>query len=155
MRANVQIQSILGIVTTFMVCFVLGSGAMLFSKLTTDLVITPIENMIKKVKAITKDPLKAAQDEEEKLLLEELAENALYETAMSKAEMNDHIDGEIGKKNKNNTSKEEPMETVMLESTLSKIGALLALGFGEAGSEIIAKNMEKGDDVNPMLPGIK
>jgi len=43
----------------------------------------------------------------------------------------------------------------MLESTLSKIGALLALGFGEAGSEIIAKNMEKGDDVNPMLPGIK
>ena len=78
-----------------MVCFVLGSGAMLFSKLTTDLVITPIENMIKKVKAITKDPLKAAQDEEEKLLLEELAENALYETAMSKAEMNDHIDEEI------------------------------------------------------------
>jgi hypothetical protein len=47
------------------------------------------------------------------------------------------------------------METTMLESTLSKIGALLALGFGEAGSEIIAKNMEKGDDVNPMLPGIK
>ena len=33
------------------------------------------------------------------------------------------------------------METTMLESTLSKIGALLALGFGEAGSEIIAKNM--------------
>jgi len=77
-----------------MVCFVLGSGAMLFSKLTTDLVITPIENMIKKVQAITKDPLKAAQDEEEKLLLEELAENALYETAASKTDMNDHIDGE-------------------------------------------------------------
>lgn len=51
--------------------------------------------------------------------------------------------------------KDEPMETTMLESTLSKIGALLALGFGEAGSEIIAKNMEKGGDVNPMLPGIK
>ena len=43
----------------------------------------------------------------------------------------------------------------MLESTLSKIGALLALGFGEAGSQIIAKNMAKGGDVNPMLPGIK
>jgi hypothetical protein len=28
-------------------------------------------------------------------LLEELAENALYETAMSKAEMNEHIDDEI------------------------------------------------------------
>ena len=65
--------------------------------------------------------------------------------------MNDHIESESKKKG----SKDEPMETTMLESTLSKIGALLAIGFGEAGSEIIAKNMEKGDDVNPMLPGIK
>ncbi len=68
-------QAVLGIVTTFMVCFVLGAGAMLFSKLTTDLVITPIENMIKKVQAITRDPLKAAHDEEEKLLIEELTQN--------------------------------------------------------------------------------
>jgi hypothetical protein len=37
--------------------------------------------------------------------------------------------------------KEAPLETVILEKTISKIGALLALGFGEAGSEIIAKNM--------------
>ena len=84
-----------------------------------------------------------------------MAENELYVTAMSKAEMNDHIDDEMTQKKKSIGSKEEPMETTMLESTLSKIGALLALGFGEAGSEIIAKNMEKGDDVNPMLPGIK
>ena len=69
----------MGIITTFMVCFVLGAGAMLFSKITTDLVITPIENMITKVQAITMDPLKAAHDEEEKLLLEELAEASAYE----------------------------------------------------------------------------
>lgn len=30
------------------------------------------------------------------------------------------------------------METVVLEQTIIKIGALLALGFGEAGSKIIA-----------------
>jgi len=33
------------------------------------------------------------------------------------------------------------METVILERLIIKIGALLAVGFGEAGSEIIAKNM--------------
>lgn len=33
------------------------------------------------------------------------------------------------------------METVILEQTIIKIGALLALGFGEAGSKIIADNM--------------
>ena len=59
------------------------------------------------------------------------------------------------KKEKDQHGKEGPMETTMLEQTLSKIGALLALGFGEAGSKIIAQNMAKGDDVNPMLPGIK
>ena len=47
------------------------------------------------------------------------------------------------------------METAILRTTLSKIGALLALGFGEAGSKIIANNMAKSGDVNPMLPGKK
>ena len=32
-------------------------------------------------------------------------------------------------------------ETTILENTLSKIGGLLAIGFGEAGSYVIAKNM--------------
>ena len=47
------------------------------------------------------------------------------------------------------------METVVLEQTIVKIGALLALGFGEAGSKIIAENMQGSGDVNPMLPGNK
>lgn len=127
----------------------LGSGAMLFSKLTTDLVISPIEDMIERVNKITADPLGAAHQEEERLLFEELAQtesqNMQGMSASQKAKFKAMED------NKNN----EPMETAMLESTLSKIGALLALGFGEAGSEIIAKNMAKGGDVNPMLPGIK
>lgn len=49
---------------------------------------------------------------------------------------------EINKNKKNGKKikkkKEGPMETVVLEQTIVKIGALLALGFGEAGSKIIA-----------------
>ena len=48
-----------------------------------------------------------------------------------------------------------PLETEVLERTLNKIGGLLALGFGEAGSKIIANNMEGGNEINPMLPGQK
>lgn len=48
-----------------------------------------------------------------------------------------------------------PLETAMLEVTLNKIGALLALGFGEAGSKIVAQNIKDGEEVNPMLPGLK
>lgn len=36
-----------------------------------------------------------------------------------------------------------------------KIGALLAVGFGEAGAEIIAENIKQGGGVDPMLPGKK
>lgn len=44
----------------------------------------------------------------------------------------------------------------MLEKTIIKIGVLLALGFGEAGSTVIARNICKGDgDVNPMIEGNK
>merc|ERR1719326_1998104 len=50
---------------------------------------------------------------------------------------------------------QEPMETVVLEKTIVKIGSLLALGFGEAGAEIIGQNMGTGDSsaLNAMIPG--
>jgi hypothetical protein len=34
-----------------------------------------------------------------------------------------------------------------------KICALLAVGFGDAGAEVIAENMREGGDLNPMVPG--
>ncbi|OMJ79003.1 hypothetical protein SteCoe_21086 [Stentor coeruleus] len=65
-------------------------------------------------------------------------------------------DEKYKKNQKDQKQAEEPMETVFLEKTLNKIGALLALGFGEAGSEIIATNMQKGGgEVDPMIPGKK
>ena len=50
---------------------------------------------------------------------------------------------------------ESQMETVIIENAIVKIGTLLALGFGDAGSEIIGSNMAKGGDVDPMIPGKK
>lgn len=74
LTTEVKLQAALGLVTTVLVCTMLGSGAMLFSKLTTDLVISPIEDMIERVNKITADPLGAAHQEEERLLFEELAQ---------------------------------------------------------------------------------
>jgi hypothetical protein len=51
---------------------------------------------------------------------------------------------------------EGPYETVILEKTIVKIGSLLAQGFGEAGTKIIADNMSKTQgQVDPMIPGTK
>ena len=61
------------------------------------------------------------------------------------------------KKKKRKKKRKQPFETVILESTIIKIGALLALGFGEAGTAIIGKNMTAGTsgEVDPMVPGWK
>jgi hypothetical protein len=137
LRKNVQLMSGLAIGRTLFVCLVLASGAMVFSKDANDLVIAPIEQMIHKVNRIARNPLEAAQEEENEALA---LEQAKYEDNKSK---------------KKKKKKEEPYETVILEQTIVKIGALLALGFGEAGAKIIADNMAHTGDVDPMIPGTK
>ena len=47
------------------------------------------------------------------------------------------------------------METRILETSLLKICSLLAVGFGDAGAEVIADNIKSGGDLNPMIPGHK
>jgi len=107
LRYPTKVQAVCGLGTTFLVCMVLGSGAMIFSKLTTDLVITPIEDMIDRVNSITEDPIKAAHMEEERLLYEELAEKQKLDTAQRG--VNGNVIAASTKK------KEKPMETEMLE----------------------------------------
>lgn len=107
LRYPTRVQAVCGLGTTFLVCMVLGSGAMIFSKLTTDLVITPIEDMITRVNGITEDPIKAAHNEEERLLFEEMAEKQKLENAQM------GLDGEVAQAMEK--KKEKPMETEMLE----------------------------------------
>jgi hypothetical protein len=140
-KYTVTLTAGLGIVRSFFVCGVLTLGAVFFSRDATFLVIRPIEGMISKVNRIAKNPLEAAQEEENEALA--------YERALAKERKKYK-----GKKRKRK-AKESEYETVKIEQTIIKIGALLALGFGEAGAKIIADNMGHGGDVDPMVPGNK
>lgn len=152
MRANTRLTAALSICRTFFVCFVLAAGALFFSKDANDLVISPIEAMITKVNRIAKNPLQAAQDEENEALAKEKAkedeEKAKIKWPWWKRLYNRFFGRKID-------TGENPYETVILEQTIVKIGALLALGFGEAGAKIIADNMARNGDVDPMIPGTK
>ena len=59
------------------------------------------------------------------------------------------------KQQSGNNKLDQNMETAILEQAIQKIGHLLTLGFGDAGSAIIAQNISSGGDMNPMLPGQK
>ena len=54
-----------------------------------------------------------------------------------------------------NHSDDPQMETRILENSINKICSLLAVGFGDAGAEVIANNIRSGGDLNPMIPGNK
>jgi class 3 adenylate cyclase len=112
----------LSILKTFFIMLILGAGSVMFTRDAERLVITPIERMVRMVKALAEDPLASTNPNRKQ---------------------DDDEDGG------------ERYETMILEDTLNKIGSLLQVGFGEAGAEIIGKNMQNGGEVDPMIPGKK
>lgn len=135
--SDFNLNSYLNIGRTVFVCIILSASAIFFSKDATELVLDPIENMLKKVKRISENPLRAAMLEEEE---------TVFWTDFNKNSK---------KRPKKQNVDKENYETTILEKTIVKIGALLALGFGEAGAEIVAKNMQGKGEIDPMLPGKK
>ncbi|CAG9331105.1 unnamed protein product [Blepharisma stoltei] len=122
-RADTRLAAILNICQTIFICFVFTVAVFYFTKDTTNLVIAPIEKMVQRVTEIAKNPISAYKKK----------------------------DIDKGKKKKFcfcfslGTGENGKYEAALLEDTMNKIGALLALGFGEAGASIISSNMETGD----------
>ncbi len=148
-KAN-RLSALLNIIKTCFICVVLTVSSYCFSKDTSEMVLEPIETMISKVKEITKNPIEALQKNEKEEITKALIQEEEEKNAFCHC-------GSDNKKNTLKKKKEAPLETEVLENTITKIGALLALSFGDAGSEIIAKNMQKNSsgEVNPMIPGKK
>jgi len=90
--------------TTIFTCVILGTGSILFSNDTNNIVINPITKMVSIIKTLADDPLK--KPEPLNLDLDEVHNN------------------KVEKKNKNE------MKTVELQKTIFRIGNLLQMSFG-------------------------
>lgn len=64
-------------------------------------------------------------------------------------------DGDQIEEEEDDDDSAERFETKILEDSFSKICSLMAVGFGEAGAEIIAENMTSAGAFNPMVKGRK
>lgn len=166
-RTGTWLEAILNTAQTCFICFLLGFGAMTFSQDANRLVLTPIERMISKLDKIRNNPLEAMTIGDEEHHREQVR-------ALKRGQQQGPADQDAEATRKKLCSRccaaiwrcirrrgsspkpiPEPMETVVLEKTIIKIGSLLALGFGEAGAEIIGQNMRGGDSaaLNAMIPG--
>lgn len=139
-------SSIHNILQTVFICAILAVGAAVFSHDANVLVLQPIERMISKVEKIRDNPLYAIQLGDDNYREKQEHDNGgppLKENCWRRLRKRCEV-------------KVETLETKILENAIIKLGKLLALGFGEAGSEIIAKNMhDDSATVDAMIPGSK
>ena len=152
MRPYNRSECLLSIYRTLVICFILGIGSFAFSEDAFKLVLDPIERMMTKVDKLRENPLHASKMDDDTVKREELQRLqciARYNTAT----------GFVGRwRAKRDLARlnKGTLETDMLEKTIVRISGLLALGFGQAGADIVAHNMKPTDpSINVMLPGAK
>jgi hypothetical protein len=129
-KAEIQLDAGMNVLKTIFIMICLMIMSISLSSSAQTMVIGPIERMMGMIDRIRRDPLRPIME----VGAEEEDEDA-DETAKKK------------KKKKDNS-----YESAMLENTLGKIAALMQVGFGAAGADIIRANMASGD-LNPMTTG--
>jgi class 3 adenylate cyclase len=151
-RRTTQLEAALSMLQTVFICIAVGVGAMTFSNDANQLLLNPIERMMQKMETIKDNPLEAMRLGDFEFRREEIEAAKRREALARKSGLQKLLFRVSGSK-----KVKEPMETVILEKTIIKLGGLLALGFGEAGAEIIGQNMQGGHSagVNAMVPGQK
>ena len=151
-RYQSRLTAVLNFCRTTFVCAILGLGTVMFSSDATKLVLNPIERMVRKVQQMSTNPLLTGL-----ITIEGVANRAQEraEDPQAHAPKGALLPGWLRARAANNKAYEENMETRLLERSIGKICSLMAVGFGEAGSEIIAENMRHGGALNPMVPGRK
>ena len=178
-RAATKTQAALNMCRTVFVCVMLGAGALFFSRDAHALVLKPIERMVKKVREVSENPLKRFAIDEKSDSDDEREEDArpgrreenggfprgesgasaalgiFSRDARRRRGRNARSREKSSRRDASRTRDDSQMETLLLENSIAKICGLLAVGFGEAGSEIIAANIQRGGEIDPMIPGKK
>ena len=134
-----KLTGLLNIFQTIFVCIMLSGAAILFENDARNLVLNPLEIMIEIVENVAKDPINAKNVEN------------LQTGVKAMLDQNE----EQQSKEKDHHEEEENYEVSVIKAAIIKISALLAISFGEAGGEIIKKNITSGQDLNPRLKGKK
>ena len=143
-RKETKLSGILNLIQTLFVCLCLTLSAILFEGDATSLVLEPLEVMIEIVEKVAKDPIGAKN-------VDELQTGIKAEVH----QIQEKKEGETANKNKKVSKHDDNYEVQVIKSAIIKISALLAIGFGEAGGEIIQKNLSSGQELNPRLKGKK
>jgi len=153
-RPTVRSDAIFNLLTTIFIVVLLCGASMMFSHDAQILVLRPVEMMMLEVAIIRSNPLMAAKLTDQAFKREELMKQRSVRQSrtwhgrcmkLMTALLCTRTD-----------QKKVPLETAILQKTIVKLGALMAIGFGGAGMNIVHHNMQGPVDsaeVSTMIPG--
>ncbi|CRH04090.1 adenylyl cyclase alpha, putative [Plasmodium relictum] len=98
-----------------------------------NILLFPIESILKKLKLMKANPILALEMQEE--LLNHELQHILRNSKLKRRSI------------------KENYEILKMEENLMKLGTLMLLGFGEAGAKIISKNINEQENVNLLING--
>eukprot|EP00927_Polykrikos_kofoidii_P071073 TRINITY_DN67406_c0_g1_i1.p1 TRINITY_DN67406_c0_g1~~TRINITY_DN67406_c0_g1_i1.p1 ORF type:complete len:1008 (+),score=163.09 TRINITY_DN67406_c0_g1_i1:421-3024(+) len=154
-RDGAKKEAMLNLFQTLFICCLLGFGAMTFSNDANTLVLRPIERMICKLEKIRQKPFEAmtignaGQDREAAMMARTKDDKHSRASEVSSAVKQDsslQVFSRVflRRKRSENARKgkpTDPNEAVLLEQTVTKIGAMLALGLGQIGAVTLLPNV--------------
>eukprot|EP00401_Gymnodinium_catenatum_P002808 CAMPEP_0117519466 /NCGR_PEP_ID=MMETSP0784-20121206/32664_1 /TAXON_ID=39447 /ORGANISM="" /LENGTH=973 /DNA_ID=CAMNT_0005315423 /DNA_START=19 /DNA_END=2940 /DNA_ORIENTATION=+ len=149
-RKAVRDEARYAIVLTAFICIILTIASLYFSSDANRLVLGPVEKMINRLETIRKNPFVAIKMADEEFRDEEKLQQQMEASRAKRGPAKCCVQCFSSP-----AQKQEPMETVVLEKTIIKLGSLLALGLGVAGANIIGHNMQSchSAGVNVMVTG--
>ena len=130
MRSKVVTRSIILLSRMIYIYLLIVILTKVLRNLCNKLLLNPIEDMIKIVDLVAKDPVNSKT-------IEDLKKDCIKSLDNS------------SKKNSND------YEIKIIQFAIIRISALMAIGFGEAGGEILKENIQSSEGLNPMLEGKK
>lgn len=139
LRGFTQEEARRNILVTIFVCFLLCQASWQFSHDANMIILKPLERIMIKIQAIRENPLIAVKMADAEYKAEEQAKARRKKNKRERAKM---CLQDLRRRLCTKRRPQEPLETVILEKTIVKLGSLLALGLGEAGANIICSYME-------------
>ena len=139
MRLSTKVGAVVNIYRTFFTFAIMFVLSYLINNDTSSLILNPLQFMIDVVEAVAKDPVNYKSLE------------ALNKDMRKTFEI-------LVKKTKRKIKMDEisvDYEIKTLQFAIICISALIAIGFGEAGGEILTENIKSEPGLNPMLSGKK
>jgi class 3 adenylate cyclase len=141
--SNKEMLKLSSIVSIFRTLFTIGClyyMAVVLEKDSGTLVLKPLQIMINVVELVSQDPVNSRNLEIMRNIIGKSIKKSMKRDTLVKAE---------------NQLESSTYEIKVIQLAILRISTLLAIGFGEAGGEILKENLGTTKELNPMLPGQK